>query len=266
MGRPPTRLGNLLERFGDRPPLMRSDVVACVSEEVADEVVRLGVDRGRVLVSPMAVDAERFSPAVSGAAVRERLGLDDAFVVGWTGSFRSFHGLDGTLDAFAKLRRKVPEAEAPPRRRRPRARRRRASARHRWGSATPSCSPVPTAHADLPPYLAAMDVDARDRADRATTSTTRRRRCASTSPWARRWWRPGSATSRAPSPTDVDGLLYDAGDDDDFVDACCSSSTTSRTALRERLGRAGSELMVRTGTWDARVAELANFPAFHGAL
>src|SRR5262249_14822541 len=86
------------------------DVVACVSDEVADEVTRLGVDRERVLVSPMAVDADRFSPGVSGDEVRKRFGLDKAFVIGWTGSFRRFHGLEVALEAFAVFQRSTPDA------------------------------------------------------------------------------------------------------------------------------------------------------------
>ena len=49
--------GSWLERHGERPQLLHSDVVACVSDEVAAEVVRLGVEERRILVSPMAVDA-----------------------------------------------------------------------------------------------------------------------------------------------------------------------------------------------------------------
>ena len=102
--------GRWLERHGERPQLLRSDVVLCVSDEVVDEVLRLGVDERRVLVSPMAVDADRFTPSVSGTAVRERFDLVGSFVVGWTGSFRTFHGLETALEAFAVLRREAPDS------------------------------------------------------------------------------------------------------------------------------------------------------------
>ncbi len=95
--------GAILERIGEAPSLRASDLVACVSEEVADQLVRLGVREDRVLVAPMSVDPERFTPAASGADVRERYGLGDAVVIGWTGSFRRFHGLDRLLDSVAAL-------------------------------------------------------------------------------------------------------------------------------------------------------------------
>jgi glycosyltransferase involved in cell wall biosynthesis len=94
----------------ERPQLLEADLVACVSDEVATEIRRFGVPSRRILVSPMSVDTARFSPAVSGAEVRQRYGLEGRFVLGWTGSFRKFHGLDLAIDAFAAARRHAPDA------------------------------------------------------------------------------------------------------------------------------------------------------------
>jgi glycosyltransferase involved in cell wall biosynthesis len=102
--------GSLIERFGERPQLRASDLVACVSDEVAAELVRLGVSQHRIVVAPMAVDISRFNPEVDGREVRQRFGLDGRFVVGWTGSFRQFHGLEGALDAFGEVTAARPEA------------------------------------------------------------------------------------------------------------------------------------------------------------
>ena len=100
--------GHLLERVGERPQLRTSDVVACVSDEVAADVARLGADEDRIVVTPTAVDADRFTPLVSGADVRARFGLDGKFVVGWTGSFRRFHALEVAIEAFATVLQRAP--------------------------------------------------------------------------------------------------------------------------------------------------------------
>ena len=92
--------GRAVEHFGERIPLRQADVVACGSEAVVAEVVRLGVDERRVVVTPTGVDTELFTPDASGAAVRARLGLDQRFVVGWVGSFRRFHALDQAVAAL----------------------------------------------------------------------------------------------------------------------------------------------------------------------
>jgi len=101
--------GALLEAVGERPQLRSADLVACVSEEVAEQVVARGAPEERVLVTPCSVDHELFNPDVSGLAVRKRLGLDGAFVVGWVGSFRRFHGVEAAVRAAARLQDSVPE-------------------------------------------------------------------------------------------------------------------------------------------------------------
>ena len=78
--------GRLVERYGEWPQLRASDVVACLSDEVAHEVVRLGVPRERIVFSPTAVDVDRFAPAAPSAApargvgarrrLRRRMGRD----------------------------------------------------------------------------------------------------------------------------------------------------------------------------------------------
>jgi glycosyltransferase involved in cell wall biosynthesis len=45
-----------------------------------------------------------FDAALPGACVREELGLGDAFVVGYSGSFKAWHGLETLVDAAARLR------------------------------------------------------------------------------------------------------------------------------------------------------------------
>ena len=91
--------GGLLERLGEKPALRRADVVACVSAEVAEAVVNLGVDPVRVIVTPCS--AEVPTPTPTGEQVRARHGLDKCFVIGWVGSFRAFHALDLLIETLA---------------------------------------------------------------------------------------------------------------------------------------------------------------------
>jgi glycosyltransferase involved in cell wall biosynthesis len=76
---------------------------------VAEEVNRLGVEGERIIVTPCAVDLDAFQDTGDGAGLRLQYGLEDAFVVGWTGSFRKFHGLGVLIDAAEVLRRRVPD-------------------------------------------------------------------------------------------------------------------------------------------------------------
>lgn len=98
--------GHILERWAESPVLRRADLVACVSDQVAEAAVALGVARSRTVVTPSCVDAELFQPPSpdARAEARERLGIPDgSAVVGWSGQLRAFHGLDVTLHALATL-------------------------------------------------------------------------------------------------------------------------------------------------------------------
>ena len=59
---------------------------------------------------------------------------------------------------------------------------------------------------------------------------------------------------------DVDALLYEAGDVRGLADRLLQ--LRDDPALRARLGRAGRDLMVRTGTWDVRCEQLLACDAF----
>ncbi|MET0904188.1 MAG: glycosyltransferase [Umezawaea sp.] len=95
--------GRWIERVGERPSLLAADVVACGSDEVAEQVQRLGVPEARVLQTPSGADIELFGRYQDGRRLRHELGLDEDFVVGWVGSFRGFHALDLLVDAAAGL-------------------------------------------------------------------------------------------------------------------------------------------------------------------
>lgn len=91
--------GPVAERLGELPQLNKADLVACVSQGVADGVVRRGVPERRVLLTPNGVDTEHFRPASPDRKLRQQLGLAGKFVLVWSGSFRGFHGLYQALDA-----------------------------------------------------------------------------------------------------------------------------------------------------------------------
>jgi glycosyltransferase involved in cell wall biosynthesis len=55
------------------------------------------------VVTPTGVDLDLFGAPQRPSPARRALGLDDAFVVGWTGSFRPFHALEQAISAVSKV-------------------------------------------------------------------------------------------------------------------------------------------------------------------
>ncbi len=87
----------------ERRVLSAADAVIAVSAPLADRLVELGVDRNRIHVIPNGVDIAAFERAPSREACRDTLGLNGAFLVGFAGSLKVWHGVDILLRAFERL-------------------------------------------------------------------------------------------------------------------------------------------------------------------
>jgi len=101
--------GAAAERLGEVPQLRAADLVACVSDGVAGAVSAAGVPDERVIVTPNGVDFRHFRPHPSRDRWRRELGLQDRFVLGWSGSFRAFHGLETAIQVMARLESTDPD-------------------------------------------------------------------------------------------------------------------------------------------------------------
>jgi PEP-CTERM/exosortase A-associated glycosyltransferase len=87
----------------------RADAVAVICEGLKSDLVARGVPSSKILVSPNGVDLTMFGdPLPRDAALAASLGLADAEVVGFIGSFYDYEGLDDLIDAMPSLLRLRP--------------------------------------------------------------------------------------------------------------------------------------------------------------
>lgn len=100
--------GKWLENI-EAKSLKGADLVAVVSEEVRQKVLEMGIPKDKILISPMAVEPQLFAD-IDSAGLKRELGLSGKTVIGWTGSFRKFHGLDHVIKAFKQVSESDPEA------------------------------------------------------------------------------------------------------------------------------------------------------------
>lgn len=100
--------GKWLERI-ETLSLRKADLVAVVSEEVKKKVMKMGISEEKILISPMAVEPGLFIDNDNTTLrLKKELKLKGKFVIGWTGSFRKFHGLDHVIKAFKKVSEEHP--------------------------------------------------------------------------------------------------------------------------------------------------------------
>ena len=82
----------------------RADAVAVICEGLRADLVARGIDPAKIMVSPNGVDLELFgAPPAPDEALAAELGLVDAEVIGFIGSFYDYEGLDILIAAMPVL-------------------------------------------------------------------------------------------------------------------------------------------------------------------
>ncbi len=101
-----------LTRWLETRAVKRADAVAVICEGLKGDLVARGIDLAKIVVSPNGVDMEMFGdPVPPDAALRATLGLDDAEVIGFIGSFYDYEGLDDLIAAMPTLVAARPKAK-----------------------------------------------------------------------------------------------------------------------------------------------------------
>ncbi len=97
-----SRAHRAFARIEDRV-IRRATKIVCVSQGMKDYCIEHGADAGRILVAENAAEAEVFHPGVVKAKIDIPAGN---LVVGWMGSFDSYHGMDDLIEIAEYLKGK----------------------------------------------------------------------------------------------------------------------------------------------------------------
>ena len=107
----PLRLPRLARWFERRIFMAASHVLVVSSPLKRYLETEFRVPSDHITVVPNGADPAAFAPDVSARRrLREKLGLDDKFVIGFVGNARPWHGLELLVDALARLNGSLPNA------------------------------------------------------------------------------------------------------------------------------------------------------------
>jgi glycosyltransferase involved in cell wall biosynthesis len=94
------RLSRWLERFLYR----RANHLLVNSPAYIDYLIEKGVPPSKITLLPNGADPQMFDPSTSGNGIRQKLNLDDKFVIVYAGAIGPANDLDVLLDAAAELK------------------------------------------------------------------------------------------------------------------------------------------------------------------
>ena len=102
------RLTRMLETHAAR----RADAVAVICEGLRGDLIARGIDRDKIVVAPNGADMALFgTPLPPDRAFARSLGLNEAEVIGFIGSFYDYEGLDDLIAAMPLLLAERPKAQ-----------------------------------------------------------------------------------------------------------------------------------------------------------
>lgn len=108
-----TREGSMryrLTRALETHVLKHANAVTCICEGLRTDIIGRGIPAEKVTVIPNAVNIEQFSlGGQPDLALKNQLGLDDAQVLGFIGSFYAYEGLALLLEALPALLQQAPD-------------------------------------------------------------------------------------------------------------------------------------------------------------
>jgi len=91
----------------------QATLISVVSDAVKEDLINRGVPGSKIVVSPNGVDPEHYKPlpAEQRNRLRQEMGWNESHrVVGFTGTFGGWHGIDVLAEAIPEVCRRVPEA------------------------------------------------------------------------------------------------------------------------------------------------------------
>ena len=84
--------------------LRKADLIFPISKWMKEELVKEGISESKMMVLPMGVNPELFSPNKDGMEIREKYNLNDAQVILYTGTMDKMRQLNILIYTFSKVR------------------------------------------------------------------------------------------------------------------------------------------------------------------
>lgn len=88
----------------------QADAIFVISEEVKKHIASFGVDQNKIYVNSSSVNPDVFHPNIDGSEIRKKYNLEGKFVIGFTGTFAPWHGVEVLAESVKIITKNLKEA------------------------------------------------------------------------------------------------------------------------------------------------------------
>ncbi len=90
----------------ERLTFEKANLITCVSRPLKQQLIDMGIDENKIIVTPNGVNTEVYRPDIRGDEIRKRcsIRLSDT-VIGFIGTFGAWHGAELLVQAFSSITR-----------------------------------------------------------------------------------------------------------------------------------------------------------------
>jgi len=99
-----------LLRWAEDTELEASDAIIVISDSLKKQLVDYGVNGEKIHVVPNGVHPDQFYPEIGDNGLRKQYNLEDKFVIGYTGTFGRWHGVEVLAQAVKHIVKLTPNA------------------------------------------------------------------------------------------------------------------------------------------------------------
>ncbi len=88
----------------------QADAIFVISEEVKKHMIYYGADGKKIYVNSSSVNPDVFRPDIDGTEIKERYNLVGKYVIGFTGTFAPWHGVEILAKSVKLITQRIPDA------------------------------------------------------------------------------------------------------------------------------------------------------------
>ncbi len=99
-----------LLRWAEEIQWVCCDRIFTVSNNLKKHLIQFGAEENKIVVNPNGFDPEVFNPNIDSSSLKRQLGIENKFVIGFSGTFGYYHGIAFLAKAIKQTVMRIPNA------------------------------------------------------------------------------------------------------------------------------------------------------------